>query len=60
MYTGAYKLGINLMGGTGLSVDDHVAMLNRVSGSGWSGREVFIQPIAWNEEGYPVLGTPTF
>ena len=34
MYTGTYKLGINLMGGTGLSVDDHVAMLKRI---GWDG-----------------------
>ena len=34
MYTGTYKLGINLMGGTGLSVDGHVAMLKRI---GWDG-----------------------
>ena len=34
MYTGSYKLGINLMGGTGLSVDGHVAMLKRI---GWDG-----------------------
>ena len=34
MYTGTYKLGINLMGGTGLSVDDHIAMLKRI---GWDG-----------------------
>ena len=32
MYTGTYKLGINLMGGSGLSVDDHVALLRRI---GW-------------------------
>ena len=34
MYTGTYKLGINLMGGTGLSADEHVAMLRRI---GWDG-----------------------
>ena len=34
MYTGTYKLGINLMGGTGLSVDGHVALLKRI---GWDG-----------------------
>ena len=41
-------------------VDYVVYHANRVSGSGWDGREVFIQPIGWNEDGYPVLGTPTF
>ena len=34
MYTGIYKLGIGLMGGCGLSVDDHVALLKRI---GWDG-----------------------
>ena len=34
MYNGTYKLGINLMGGSGLSVDDHVALLKRI---GWDG-----------------------
>ena len=34
MYQGTYKLGINLMGGSGLSVDDHVALLKRI---GWDG-----------------------
>lgn len=34
MYTGTYKLGINLMGGSGLSVDEHVALLRRI---GWDG-----------------------
>ena len=34
MYTGTYKLGINLMGGSGLSVDEHVALLKRI---GWDG-----------------------
>ena len=34
MYNGTYKLGINLMGGTGLSADQHVAMLKRI---GWDG-----------------------
>jgi sugar phosphate isomerase/epimerase len=34
MYQGTYKFGINLMGGSGLSVDDHVAMLKRI---GWDG-----------------------
>lgn len=32
MYQGTYKFGVNLMGGSGLSVDDHVAMLKRI---GW-------------------------
>ena len=34
MYQCKYKLGINLMGGSGLSVDDHVALLKRI---GWNG-----------------------
>ena len=34
MYTGVYKLGINLMGGSGLSVDQHEALLKRF---GWDG-----------------------
>lgn len=34
MYNGTYKLGINLMGGSGLSVDEHVALLKRI---GWDG-----------------------
>ena len=34
MYTGAYKLGINLMGGSGLSPDEHISLLNRI---GWDG-----------------------
>ena len=34
MYTGTYKLGINLMGGSGLSMDEHVALLRRI---GWDG-----------------------
>ena len=34
MYTGTYRLGINLMGGSGLSPDDHIALLKRV---GWDG-----------------------
>ena len=34
MYQGTYKFGVNLMGGSGLSVDDHVAMLKRI---GWDG-----------------------
>ena len=34
MYNGTYKLGVNLMGGTGLSADEHVAMLRRI---GWDG-----------------------
>jgi len=34
MYNGPYKLGINLMGGSGLSVDEHVALLKRI---GWDG-----------------------
>jgi sugar phosphate isomerase/epimerase len=34
MYQGTYKFGVNLMGGSGLSVDDHVAMLKHI---GWDG-----------------------
>ncbi|MBQ4112495.1 MAG: sugar phosphate isomerase/epimerase [Clostridia bacterium] len=34
MYNGNYKLGINLMGGSGLTVDEHVALLKRI---GWDG-----------------------
>lgn len=34
MYTAPYNLGINLMGGSGLSIDDHVALLRRI---GWDG-----------------------
>ena len=34
MYQGNYKFAINLMGGSGLSVDDHVALLKRI---GWHG-----------------------
>ena len=34
MYTGTYKLGINLFGGSGLSIEDHVALLKRI---GWEG-----------------------
>lgn len=34
MYQGTYKFAINLMGGSGLSVDDHVSMLKRI---GWDG-----------------------
>lgn len=44
----------------GLEVDYIVYHANRIAGSGWSGREVFIQPITWDENGYPVLGKPTF
>lgn len=34
MYTGTYKFAINLMGGFGLSPDEHVALLRRL---GWDG-----------------------
>ncbi len=34
MYTGTYKLGINLMGGSGLPTDAHVALLKQI---GWDG-----------------------
>ena len=47
MYQGKYPIGINLMGGTGLSVDEHVALLRRI---GWDG---FFT--GWNPE-----KTPTF
>lgn len=45
MYNGTYKLGINLMGGSGLSVNDHVVMLKRI---GWDG---FFT--GWNREKLP-------
>ena len=41
-------------------VDYVVYHANRISGSGWNGREVFIQPIEWDEQGYPLLGKPAF
>ena len=34
MYNGRYKLGINLMGGSGLSIENHVALLKQI---GWDG-----------------------
>ncbi len=34
MYQDTYKLGINLMGGSGLSIDEHVSLLKRI---GWDG-----------------------
>ena len=34
MYTGTYKFAINLMGGAGLTPDEHVALLHRI---GWDG-----------------------
>ncbi len=34
MYTGTYKFAINLMGGSGLSPDEHVSLLHRL---GWDG-----------------------
>ena len=34
---------------------------NRISGTGWSGRSVWAQPVTWDENNYPVIGagTPT-
>ena len=34
MYTGSYKLGIGLLGGTELPIDDHIALLQHI---GWDG-----------------------
>ena len=34
MYTGTYRFAINLMGGSGLSPEDHIALLHRI---GWDG-----------------------
>lgn len=31
---------------------------NEVSGSGWSGRKSWAQPVAWDENNYPVIGKP--
>lgn len=42
----------------GQEVDYVVYHGNRVAGSGWNGREVFIQPISWDERGCPLLGRP--
>ncbi len=47
MYQGTYKFAINLMGGSGLSVDDHVALLKNI---GWDG---FFT--GWNPEKTPAF-----
>lgn len=44
----------------GREVDYIVYHANLVSGSGWSGRNVFIQPFDWNEHDLPVFGKPEF
>lgn len=33
---------------------------NLVSGSGWNGRSVWIKPFSWDENDYPVFGSPEF
>jgi GH43 family beta-xylosidase len=38
-------------------IDVMVYHANTVSGTGWCGRSVWLQPISW-ENGYPILGTP--
>ena len=45
MYAGTYKFAINLMGGSGLSPDEHISLLNRI---GWDG---FFT--GWNREKLP-------
>ena len=32
---------------------------NQVSGSGWSGRKAWTQPVSWDENNYPVIGDGT-
>lgn len=39
-------------------IDVMVYHANTVSGTGWYGRSVWLQPISW-ENGYPILGTPS-
>lgn len=44
------------------AVDGSIWMIyhaNPVSGTGWSGRTVWIQPIPFDEDGKPVFGNPT-
>ena len=44
----------------GTDVDYIVYHANLVSGTGWTGRSVFTQPFTWDENGYPVFGSPEF
>ncbi len=39
-------------------VDCMVYHANLISGSGWNGRNVLVQPFEWDAEGFPVFGTP--
>lgn len=42
----------------GREVDYVVYHANLTSGSGWNGRSVWAQPFAWDENDFPVFGTP--
>lgn len=44
----------------GKEVDYIVYHANLISGSGWDGRNVFIQPFTWDENDFPVFGKPEF
>lgn len=33
---------------------------NLVSGSGWAGRNVFVQPFKWDDDDFPIFGQPHF
>ena len=44
----------------GREVDYIVYHANLISGSGWDGRNVFIQPFGWDENDEPVFGHPEF
>lgn len=44
----------------GAEQDYIVYHANTVSGSGWSGRNVFTQPFYWDEHDLPVFGKPEF
>lgn len=44
----------------GGEVDYIVYHANLESGSGWNGRNVFVQPIDWDENDMPIFGKPQF
>ena len=41
-------------------VDYIVYHANLMSGSGWNGRNVFVQSFEWDENGFPIFGMPRF
>lgn len=44
----------------GEEIDYIVYHANLVSGSGWNGRNVFVQPFTWDADDMPVFGKPQF